>query len=431
MEVKPGYQQTDVGVIPEEWETRPCSEVSERIMVGIVIRPTQYYVTNGVPAFRSANIREDGITDLDLVFISEESNAVLAKSQTQSGDVLTVRTGYPGTSAVVHSRHEGCNCIDILITRPSKKLDSEWLAIWINSPFGKEQVLRNQGGLAQKHFNVGDMRNLVVALPPLPEQRAIAEALSDVDGLLGGLDRLIAKKRDLKQAAMQQLLTGQTRLPGFHGEWDKVELGSLFSFKNGLNKGKEFFGHGTPIVNYMDVFGNAGILCSKLEGRVSLTKQEIKNFDVRKGDVLFTRTSETPEEIGMASVILDEPYETVFSGFVLRGRPKNDILCDDFKAYCFRAPLVRNQIISKASYTTRALTNGRILSAVTLSVPTKAEQTAIAEVLTEMDGELAALEQRREKTRALKQAMMQELLTGRTRLVVGCGLADGIQNGKS
>jgi type I restriction enzyme S subunit len=165
-----------------------------------------------VPAFRSANIREDGINDLDLVFISEASNALLAKSQTRTGDVLTVRTGYPGTSAVVRAAHAGCNCIDILITRPSRKLNSEWLAIWINSSFGKEQVLRNQGGLAQKHFNVADLRNLVVALPPLPEQRAIAEALSDVDGLLSGLDRLIAKKRDLKQAMMQELLTGRTRL---------------------------------------------------------------------------------------------------------------------------------------------------------------------------------------------------------------------------
>jgi type I restriction enzyme S subunit len=119
----------------------------------------------------------------------------------------------------------------------------------------------------------------------------------------------------------------------------------------------------------------------------------------------------------MSSVILDDPSETVFSGFVLRGRPKNDILCDAFKAYCLRAPLVRNQIISKASYTTRALTNGRILSVVSISVPTKAEQISIAEVLLDMDEELAALELRRDKTRALKQAMMQELLTGRTRLV--------------
>ena len=111
MEVRLGYKQTDVGVVPNDWETKPCSQVSERIMVGIVIRPSQYYVSNGVPAFRSANIRANGISDLDLVFISEESNAALAKSQTRTGDVLTVRTGSPGTSAGVRSRHAGCNCI--------------------------------------------------------------------------------------------------------------------------------------------------------------------------------------------------------------------------------------------------------------------------------------------------------------------------------
>ncbi len=94
-------------------------------------------------------------------------------------------------------------------------MDSEWLAIWVNSPYGKEQILRNQGGLAQKHFNVEDMRNLVVALPSLPEQRAIASVLSDVDALISRLNQLIAKKRDLKQAAMQQLLTGKQRLPRF------------------------------------------------------------------------------------------------------------------------------------------------------------------------------------------------------------------------
>ena len=236
MEVRPGYKVSEVGVIPEKWETRQCSDLCERIMVGIVIRPAQYYVSHGIPAFRSANVREDGITDTDLVFISEASNALLSKSQTRKGDVLTVRTGYPGTSAVVRPTHAGCNCIDILITRPTEKLNSDWLAIWINSSFGKEQVLRNQGGLAQKHFNVGDMRNLVVALPPVPEQRAIAAALCDVDTLVAGLDRLIAKKRDIKQAAMQQLLTGQTRLPGFQGEWELKRLGESLTICHGKNQ---------------------------------------------------------------------------------------------------------------------------------------------------------------------------------------------------
>ena len=261
------------------------------------------------------------------------------------------------------------------------------------------------------------VEKLQTALPRLPEQRAIAEALSGVDALLGELDRLIAKKRELKQAAMQQLLTGKTRLLGYRGNWEQVRLGDLFSFKNGLNKAKEFFGYGTPIVNYMDVFGSSMIRFSDLEGRVSLSKPELKNFDVQKGDVFFTRTSETTEEIGVASVMLDEPTDTVFSGFVLRARPLNERLNNEFKAYCFGSVSVRKQITSKASYTTRALTNGKILSEVLLPLPPVPEQIAIAEVLSDMDADLEALENRRDKTRALKLGMMQQLLTGRTRLI--------------
>ena len=94
----------------------------------------------------------------------------------------------------------------------------------MNSSFGKEQVLRNQGGLAQKHFNVGDMRNLVVALPGLPEQCAIAGALGDADALIEALEELVAKKRQIKHGAMQELLTGQNRLPGFTGKWETKRL---------------------------------------------------------------------------------------------------------------------------------------------------------------------------------------------------------------
>ncbi len=115
--------------------------------------------------------------------------------------------------------------------------------------------------------------------------------------------------------------------------------------------------------------------------------------------------------------MLDEPCQTVFSGLVLRGRPKNDRLCNAFKAYCFTSVFVRKQIVAKASYTTRARTNGRILSAVILPGPPLPEQTAIAAVLTDMDATLSALEQPRDKTRALKQGMIQEFPTGKTRLI--------------
>ena len=194
--------------------------------------------------------------------------------------------------------------------------------------------------------------------------------------------------------------------------WEAVLLGDLFAFKNGLNKAKRFFGSGTPIVNYMDVFERPGIRINDLAGRVSLHVDEIRNFKVRLGDVFFTRTSETIEEIGIASVMLDEPCDTVFSGFVLRAKPRNSRLENQYKQYCFDLRAVRSQIVSNATYTTRALTNGRSLSAVWIAVPPKSEQRAIADALSDMDGLLAALE----ALIAKKQATMQQLLTGKTRL---------------
>ena len=199
-------------------------------------------------------------------------------------------------------------------------------------------------------------------------------------------------------------------------DWNAVLLGDLFVFKNGLNKAKQFFGSGTPIVNYMDVFEHPGIRMNDLSGRVNLSPEEIKNFEVRLGDVFFTRTSETVEEIGVASVMLDEPCDTVFSGFVLRARPRNSRLDDRYKQYCFGPRAVRSQIISNATYTTRALTNGRSLSAVWIAVPSKPEQRAIAEALSDVDELLAALEELIAKKRAVKQAAMQQLLTGKSRL---------------
>ncbi|NLW77785.1 MAG: hypothetical protein GXY18_15395 [Methanomicrobiales archaeon] len=199
-------------------------------------------------------------------------------------------------------------------------------------------------------------------------------------------------------------------------DWEIITLGDLFAFKNGLNKRKEYFGYGTPIVNYMDVYKRSGIRAADLNGRVNLSKQEIKAYEVRKGDVFFTRTSETTDEIGIASVMLDDPQDTVFSGFLLRARPRNECLDDQFKKYCFSTNEVRKAIISKSSYTTRALTNGRLLSSVTIPLPSIHEQRAIAAALSDVDALIAALDRLIAKKRDIKQAAMQELLTGKKRL---------------
>ena len=205
-------------------------------------------------------------------------------------------------------------------------------------------------------------------------------------------------------------------LDTFPNAWDAVLLGDLFTFKNGLNKAKRFFGTGTPIVNYMDVFERPGIMADHISGRVELSSEEIRTFNVRQGDVFFTRTSETVEEVGIASVMLDDPIDTVFSGFVLRARPLNGRLDDHYKQYCFASRAVRSQIVSNATYTTRALTNGRSLSAIRIAVPPTPEQRVIAEALSDVGGLIDSLEALIAKKQAIKQAAMQQLLTGKTRL---------------
>lgn len=198
--------------------------------------------------------------------------------------------------------------------------------------------------------------------------------------------------------------------------WDVTTIGDFLDFKNGLNKGKEYFGYGTPIVNYTDVYKKRGLKKDDINGRVSLSKEEIRRFDVRQNDVFFTRTSETPDEVGMSSVMLDDVEDCVFSGFVLRGRPKNDMFVPEYCKYCFSTEAVRNAIITGCTYTTRALTNGKQLSSIEILVPPKPEQEAIATALSDMDALIDNLEKLIVKKKAIKQGAMQELLTGKRRL---------------
>jgi len=204
----------------------------------------------------------------------------------------------------------------------------------------------------------------------------------------------------------------QTEVGLIPEDWEAVPLVSLFDFKNGLNKEKKFFGKGTPILNYMDVYRNRGVILKDIAGSVTVTKQELQNYSAKKGDVFFTRTSETVDEIGISSVMLEEAKDTVFSGFVLRGRPKNNLVTDLYKKYCFSTKAVRKEIIANASYTTRALTNGRLLSKITILIPkNKDEQIAIANALSNADGYIESLEKLIAKKQLIKQGAMQQLLS--------------------
>jgi type I restriction enzyme S subunit len=266
-----------------------------------------------------------------------------------------------------------------------------------------------------------------VAIPyaPLPEQRAIAAALSDVDGLLAKLDQLIAKKRDLKQAAMQQLLTGQTRLPGFSGEWEVKRLGDLFTFSGGYSASRDQLStEGYCYLHYGDIHKS-----SKMFIDVYTEHQDIPKLDIPlkrvssgslldDGDVVFVDASEDDEGTSKHVVIINKDQTPYISGLhTIVAKGKTDELSHEYRRYCFQTPAIRQQFLFYSVGTKVSGINKTNILKLTLPVPSLPEQTAIATVLSDMDAEIAALVARRDKTHALKQGMMQELLTGRIRLL--------------
>ena len=203
----------------------------------------------------------------------------------------------------------------------------------------------------------------------------------------------------------------KVRFAGFTEAWEQRKVGEYYDFKNGLNKGKEYFGIGTPIVNFTDVFHLRGIYEKDLKGKVSLTRAEIANFQVKMGDIFFTRTSETIDEIGFPSVMLDEPKDTVFSGFVLRGRAlQDDPLTLQFKRYVFFTDAFRKEMVKKSSITTRALTSGTAIKNMEFVFPkNKKEQEFIGNFFRHLDRLITLHQRKRGRLENIKKAMLEKM----------------------
>ena len=195
------------------------------------------------------------------------------------------------------------------------------------------------------------------------------------------------------------------------GDWEQRKLGDFYTFKNGLNKEKVYFGYGDSIVNFTDVFHNRQIYSSTLKGKVFVNKKELENFKVKEGDLFFTRTSETIDEIGFPAVVMEPMERVVFSGFVLRGRAeKNDPLVNIFKSYIFFTDNFRSEMKKKSSMTTRALTSGTALKEMYFSYPKDLEeQTKIGEILLRLDNVITLHQRKLDKLQATKKALLQEM----------------------
>lgn len=271
---------------------------------------------------------------------------------------------------------------------------------------------RGQTG-SQMNLNTGLINGCLIPLPATEvEQRAIATALSDVDELLAAQERLIAKKRDLKQAAMQQLLTGQTRLPGFSGEWEVKRLGSIAEFHKGKGLPKSALSpYGPePCVHYGELFTQYGETIFETTNRTHSFAQEFRSI---ANDVVMPTSDVTPCGLAKASCVICDGV--ILGGDILVIRTNPELICGPFLSYMIRRE--EDQVLRLVSGTTVFHLYGADMKKFSFKCPSIEEQQAVVNVLSDMDAEIAAHEARRAKTRDLKQAMMQQLLTGRTRLI--------------
>jgi type I restriction enzyme S subunit len=406
-----GYKQTEVGVIPEDWGAVQLRDI------GIVIRGAsprpkgdKRFYGGGIPRLMVEDVTRDGKYVTPKVdFLTTEG--AMRSRPCKAGTLTLVCSGTVGVPAILKVDaciHDGF----LALVNLKDTVNVEYLYYQFEMLRALFDSSATHGGVFTNLTTTG-VKEFRVAIPSSPEeQRAIATALSDVDALLEELDRLIAKKRDIKQAAMQQLLTGETRLPGFEGEWETVLLGDVAAFYKGKGLPKSAintFGE-QPCIHYGELFTQYGV---KIEKTISRTDECFDSFLSVANDVLMPTSDVTPSGLAKASCVSTD--NVVLGGDILVIRTDPDRVNGVFLSSIIRKDA--DQVLRLVTGTTVYHLYGSDMQKFIFAIPSVAEQNAIVDTFADMDTEIQALEQRRSKTAELKQGMMQELLTGRTRLV--------------
>jgi len=424
MELKPGYKQTEVGVIPEEWEVRSLPDLCW-FQEGPGVRAHQFK-SSGVKLLNGTNI-SNGRVNLDTTtrYVSNaEARGIYRHFLVDDGDILLATSGVTIDTLdekVAFARADALPlCMNTSTVRfkvAVGELLDDYLYFVLQSNIFKNQIGRQATGSAQLNFGPAHLKKVAIPLSAdLGEQHAIAEALADVDSLVARLDELIAKKRALKQGALQELVMGRRRLPGFSGEWENVRIADVAEVKTGpfgsVLHESDYVQDGTPIIT-VEHLGEFGVIHSNLPLVSDSDCQRLRAYLLDTGDLVFSRVG----SVDRNALIRRAETGWLFSGRLLRVRPERKRVFAPYLSFQFHSEDFKRRVREVAVGQTMASLNTQILKNLAISLPSWPEQAAIADVLVDMDAEIEALEARREKTRALKQGMMQELLTGKTRLV--------------
>lgn len=409
-------QQTAVGPLPADWRVRPLSTLAE-IRSGIA-KNANSQVSNPIAVhyLRVANV-QDGYLDLSDMSQLTVSREDIQRYAVLPGDMLMNEGGdldklgrgalWDGSfSPCVHQNH-------VFVVRAGRALVPGYLKAWTASSAARRYFLvagKQTTNLAS--INKTSLGEMPVALPPsLDEQQAIAAALTDADALIESLEQLLAKKRQIKQGAMQELLTGQRRLPGFSGDWTAASLADLATFHKGRGLPKsQLMVHGPrPCIHYGELFTRYPATIREV---LSRTGEAVDCPSSEANDVLMPTSDVTPRGLAKASCVMQAGV--AIGGDILVIRPDPQVLVGSFLSHMVRHE--EAQVLRLVTGSTVFHLYAADMKRFEFRLPSTEEQRAIVEVIDSMEAEIEALDAKLTKARHLKQAMMQALLTGRIRL---------------
>lgn len=408
--MRPGYKQTEVGVIPEDWEVKPLAGLAA-ILHGFGFESQHFRASGKYQLTTPGHFHEAGgfrdVGDKQKFYdgpipdgyLLREGDLIVAMTE-QADGLLGSAALVPAGGSYLHNQRLGR--IRVL----SSDLSVRFLYRIFNSPLYRAKVRETAAGTKVKHTSPGKLLEIAVPLPPTKaEQEAIAEALSDADALIESLEQLTAKKRRLKQGAMQELLTGKRRLPGFSGEWEVRRFGDVAKpRKERIDPGR--MGRSEFCIELEHIEPSAG----RLVGHTVTSEGSSLKTVFQKDDVLFGKLRAYLRKYWLADcdgVCSTEIWVLTANGTMLVPQ--------------FLFQLVRMdrfiEAASSAYGTHMPRSDWNVVKNYVVALPPLPEQTAIAAILSDWDEEIAALEAKLAKARSIKQGMMQELLTGRIRLV--------------
>lgn len=413
MELKEGYKNTEVGVIPEDWVVETLDDISELTSSKRIFESD--YVSSGVPFYRGKEIsllNENKKLDEEYFISEEKYNGIKSVFGVPvKNDILITAVGTLGNIYLVPNNEKFYFKDGNLIwIRNIKKVLPEYLSIQLRRL--RNEIINNAIGSSQKALTIVVLKKQFFPLPPTKgEQTAIANALCDADALINSLEKLIAKKRNIKQGAMQQLLKPKEG-------WEVKKLGNIGKPYGGLSgKSKLDFADGKfPYIPFMNIMSNPIIDTSYVD-YVNIGVDENQNKAL-KGDLFFNGSSETPEEVGMCSVLLEDIPNLYLNSFCFGFRLNKDSKENGlYLSYYFRSSEGRKLFYSMAQGATRYNLSKSNFNKMEVSLPQPEQQNEIATILSDMDAEIQALVTKLEKYRKIKLGMMQNLLTGKIRLI--------------